>query len=353
MVTFRGVDGKTRRRSTKVPADGGMYNGEHLSKAQAKKRALMIGLQIAGAVNDEFTEHDNKSIRDACEEALATMNGRVLSVQTKQNAQMSLRCFLRFLGERASTPLRLFKRSDAIAFVDWRRSQVRCRTVKKDLTAISSVFLHAVDSEIIAKNPFANIHVAPDTKEEKVVHEAFTADELRLLVAKLPGEWSSAVRCSFELYGQRLGDVLSLRWSQFDWSSGVVRLITGKTGRVMVQPMRPAFAAWAAARMAEIGGEYVHPTLAHHTNPSAEFTQLVRLHGIGLIGKASGGNRRTWHSKTFHSIRASVATMLQAGGVAQGLTMELVGHESAAVHAAYIRPNLDQLRGAIEVLPEL
>lgn len=225
--------------------------------------------------------------------------------------------------------------------------------MKKDLTAIASVFHRAVDSEIIVKNPFANIHVAPDTKEEKVVHEAFTADELRLLIAKLPSEWSSAVRCSFELYGQRLSDVLSLRWSQFDWDAGMVRLITGKTGRVMVQPMRPAFAVWASARMAAIGGEYVHPTPAHHTNPSAEFTQLVRLHGIGLIGKATGGNRRTWHSKTFHCIRASVATMLQVGGVSQGLAMELVGHESAEVPAAYIRPNIAQLRIASEALPEL
>ena len=100
------------------------------------------------------------------------------------------------------------------------------------------------------------------------------------------------------------------------------------------------------------GEEWVHPRLRYHSNPSYEFTQLVRLHGIGLVGEKAGGRRRVWHSKTFHSLRATVATMLQASGVSQGMAMELVGHESAAVHAAYIRPTGEQLREAAGRLPE-
>lgn len=59
------------------------------------------------------------------------------------------------------------------------------------------------------------------------------------------------------------------------------------------------------------------------------------------------------NSKSFHSIRATAATMLQASGVSQGLAMELVGHDSTAVHSVYIRPSADQLRSAAESLPEL
>lgn len=81
-----------------------------------------------------------------------------------------------------------------------------------------------------------------------------------------------------------------------------------------------------------------------------EFTQLVRLHGIGLQNGGGQGRRRTWHSKTFHCLRATVVTMLHANGVSQGMAMELVGHDSPEVHAVYLRPSADQLREAAERL---
>lgn len=95
---------------------------------------------------------------------------------------------------------------------------------------------------------------------------------------------------------------------------------------------------------------WVLPRLRVHSNPSPEFTQLVRLHGIGLRGEKGAGNRRVWHSKTFHSLRATVVTMLHANGVSQGMAMELVGHDSSEVHAVYLRPTADQLRETAERL---
>ena len=125
-------------------------------------------------------------------------------------------------------------------------------------------------------------------------------------------------------------------------------------------PMLAGFYQWARARYEEwlaAGGDaavWVLPRLQLHSNPSQEFTQLVRLHGIGVTGdEAGGGRRRCWHSKTFHRLRATVATMLHANGVSQGLAMELVGHDSAEVHAVYIRPTVQQLRDAAERLPLL
>lgn len=39
--------------------------------------------------------------------------------------------------------------------------------------------------------------------------------------------------------------------------------------------------------------------------------------------------------------------------MSQGLARELVGHDSAEVHAVYIRPNAEQLRQAVAALPQL
>lgn len=203
------------------------------------------------------------------------------------------------------------------------------------------------------------VKVPQDCRGENVVHEAFSMEEIQVLLVKLPDEWAAAVRCCLGTYGQRLGDVRSLRWEQFDWQERVVRMTTGKTGRVMCQLMLDGYFQWARARYEEglaAGGDaavWVLPRLRVHSNPSQEFTQLVRLHGIGLQNGGGAGRQRTWHSKTFHCLRASVATMLQAAGVSQGLAMELVGHDSAEVHAVYIRPTVQQLRDAAERLPLL
>ena len=291
-----------------------------------------------------------------CNTMLTGKLGRV-STATYDNARTDYNQFLAYLGRRADEPCRLITRADIKAWVDARRAEVRYGTVRKALGAVRAAFEWAVDAQILNTNPCTGVRVPPDTKGEKVVHEAFTLDEVRLLLDKLPDEWASAVRCCLGTYGQRLGDILALKWEAFDWQTRTVHLITGKTARELHQPMQPDFYAWALARYEaaqKTGGEaaiYVHPTLRRHTNPSAEFTQLVRLHNIGLQGKNLAGSRRTWHSKTFHSLRATVATMLQASGVSQGLAMELVGHDSAVVHAAYIRPTTEQLRAAAAKLP--
>lgn len=354
------TDGVGRRvkKSTKVPWRGGMFRGERLTPAQARKRAEVVAWQLAAAREIAYKQHDNTSVRELFEKMLAGKLGRV-SLATYDNARTDYKQFLGWLGRRANEPARLITRADVKAWVFARRAEVRAKTVQKALTAIRAAFAWALDAEMLEKNPCEGVRVPPDSKDEKVVHEAFTLEEVRLLVEKLPEEWSAAVRCCIGTYGQRLGDVLGLRWEQFDWERRVVRMVTGKTGRVLCQPMQEWFYAWARERYdaAQAAGgeaaEWVMPRLRRHSNPSAEFTQLVRLHGIGLVGRDAGGKRRTWHSKTFHGLRATVATMLQAAGVSQGFAMELVGHESAEVHAVYIRPSDEQLRQAAGRLPEL
>jgi len=355
MVTFKGRDGRVRRRSTKVPVGGGLFEGERISAKLAERLAYQRGVQLALAEEKSYESYNNMSVRELFDQMLAGKLGRV-SEATYKNARTDYAQFCSWLGSRAQAPARLLSRADVKAWVAARRQQVRAKTVGKALSAIRAAFAWALDAEIIPRNPCLGVRIPPDSRDEKVVHEAFTLEEVRLLLDKLPDEWASAVRCCIETYGQRLGDVLALRWDQFDWENRVVRLVTGKTGRALCQPMRDSFFSWARARFAaaqEKGEAFLHPRLRLLGSPSVEFTQLVRLHGIGIVGQGCGGSRKRWHSKTFHSLRATVATMLQVSGVSQGLAMELVGHESAQVHAAYIRPSLEQARAAAAALPVL
>lgn len=355
-VTFQGPDGKQRRRSTKVPHAGGMFEGEKISAKLAEKLAYQRGVQMACAAEEEYNAHNNVSVRDWCESYI-TRNAGHISPRTVNNARTAYKHLYTFLGRRAGEPLRLLTKADMKAFVSARREQVRAETVKKDLAAISQACKDAVDSEIIDRNPCQGVAIPPDRAGEKRIKEAFTLDEIRYMVEKFPPLWASAVRCSFETFGQRLGDILNLNWSQFDWENRVVRFVTGKTGRVLQQPMRDGFYTWARQQWEAAGcptDALLHaPLLALGDGASYQFGLLLRTHGIGVLHGSYGGRRRVMNTKSFHSIRATCATLLHAGGVSQGMAMELVGHESANIHAVYIRPTTDHLRAAAETLPHI
>ncbi|MBR3903252.1 MAG: phage integrase SAM-like domain-containing protein [Akkermansia sp.] len=356
MVSFQGPDGKMRRRSTKVPVAGGMFEGVKITAKLAEKLAYQRGVQMACAAETEYESHNNISVRDWCEGYISRNAGRI-SARTVNNARTAYKFLYTFLGSRASAPMRLLTKADIKNFVATRREQVRAETVKKDLAAISQACKDAVDAEIIDKNPCQGVSIPADRAGEKRIKEAFTLEEIRYMIDKFPPQWSSAVRCSFETFGQRLGDILRLDWSQFDWNARVVRFVTGKTGRVLAQPMRDGFYTWAYAEWQKAGcpeSGLLHPDLLPlGDGASYQFGTLLRTHGIGLLHGSFGGRRRVMNSKSFHSIRATCATLLHASGVSQGMAMELVGHDSQDVHSVYIRPTSDQLRDAANALPSI
>lgn len=353
MVSFIGADGKQKRRSTKVPVAGGLFEGENLTKAQAEKRALIVGAQIACRETQNYTSLDNTTVNDFLTRYLRSASKR-LTIQSVRNIRSACTKFTTWLGKRADEPLRLVTRQDAKDFMEARREEVRCGSVVRDLGCLKAAFEDALDSEIITKNPFRKLAVPKDRGSEKHTKEAFTIEELQYIIDHFPAEWSSAVRCSYETFGQRLGDILALRWNQFDWETRTVNLTTQKTGTVLRQPMRDSFYTWARQKFEASGSDpnaLLHPVLHAASSPSYEFTLLLRAHGIGVTGEKQAGSRQRLHSKTFHSIRATAATLLQAGGISQGVAMKLVGHSSESIHEVYIRPNDDLLREAAAVLP--
>lgn len=356
MVTFQSADGKMKRRSTKVPVAGGMFEGERITAKLAERLAYQRGVQIACNEESEYKSHNNVSVREWCDKYIRK-KARIVSSDTFRNAKTANNHLYNYLGDKADSPIRLITKADIKGFVAYRRELVRQKTVMKDLAAISQSFSEAVDSEVIDRNPCRGVSVPPDRAGEKIHKEAFTLEEIRYMIDKFPPLWSSAVRCSFETFGQRLGDILNLGWEHFDWEHRVVRITTGKTGRWLEQPMRDSFYDWAHTQWVQAGRPatgLLHGQLKSlGSGASVQFGLLLRTHGIGVVHGGSSGRRRNMNSKSFHSIRATAATLLQSSGISQGITMELVGHDSASIHNAYIRPTAEQLRQAADSLPPL
>lgn len=356
MVTFVGPDGKQRRRSTKVPVEGGEFEGSKITAKLAKKLAMQRAVQIACSEEAEYSSQNNVSVRDWCE-GYISRNACHVSKDTVKNARTAYKFLYEYLGKRSYEPLRLLTKADIKGFVSARRGEVRAATVLKDLAAISQACKDAVDAEVMQANPCTGVSVPPDRANEKRIKEPFTLEEIHYIINHFPPLWSSAVRCSFETYGQRLGDILKLDWRQFDWANRVVKFVTGKTGRVLRQPMREEFYNWARARWEAEGspaqGLLHGELLALGCRASYNFGLLLRAHSIGVVVGLQKGRRRVMNTKSFHSIRSTCATLLHAGGVSLGMAMELVGHESAEVHRVYLKPSTDQLLSAANTLPSL
>ncbi len=355
MVSFLGSDGKQKRRSTKVPVEGGMYKGKKLSRERAQKEAAIVAAIIVNAEHAKKVALEDETVRMVFARILSGEHRRMAPPFYK-DAALVYRKFCEFIGDRADKPLRLISKGDITDFVAARRKEVRAGTVTRNLAYLKVAFGWAEDADIIQRNPTRGIVIPKDTAAEKLRREAFTMDEIKLLVGKLPDEWSAAVRCSFELYGLRLSDTLNLRWNQFDWTERVVRLTTGKTARLMQQPMRESFFRWAQERFAASGNDengYVCGNLRSKSDASRKFRKLVEAQGIGKRYGITDGRRHSMASKTFHCIRSTCATLLHMAGVSENIAMELVGHNSLTVHSVYVRPLPEHLRQSAEKIPEL
>lgn len=360
MITFEGQDGRLRRRSTKVPHEGGMFEGGFISKDLAKRIAYQRGTMIALQEEREEEEQKDASLEAYVEEcfrlfSLSVGEGSLASLRSKKKRLVDS---LREVGIQQKK-LRDVTRADVGSLcVQW-RSKLSFVSGKCLLSLLSRVFKRAIEDDLCVKNPCAGVKIPTEKSCEKFRKEAFSMEEIRFMIQSLPPKWSAAVRICFETYGQRLMDVVSLRWEQVDWEKRVIHMITRKTGRVLEIPMRDSFYEWLQDRWrgARVNGEeFVIPALQGMTQAglSMSFVRSVQALGIGQESCCKSGSReRVRHSKTFHSLRSSVATLLHASGVSQGFAMELVGHNSRDVHAAYLRPTTKQLLSAAQKLPNL
>ena len=159
-----------------------MFQGERLSKPQAKRRALLVAQELASSAQVEAQRQDNLSVRELFDTVLRGKLGR-LSVATYANARTTYAQFCDWLGaRRADAPARLVTRADIKQWVTDRHTQVRAKTVLHNLYVLRAAFNWALDAELIPKNPCDRVSVPPDGKEERVVHEAFTPEEVQVLV---------------------------------------------------------------------------------------------------------------------------------------------------------------------------
>jgi integrase len=269
--------------------------------------------------------------------------------------------FLAHVGVKADRLLREITPADIRSYRDaLKRKGLAAPTVNHAVKILRMPFKAAHDAGYIDINPNTKNTVRPVKDEARDVEkDVFTREQLSELVKAAPSEdWTGAILCGYYT-GLRLRDIADLQWSAVDLEGRIIKVTTRKTGKTVTVPIHPQFAAWLDKQTRGIGKAPVFPTLAGKAGGgksglSMAFRRIMERAKIkGRLLREANGVGRSQSSLSFHSLRHGFVSAMANAGVAQELRQKLTGHASAEMNAQYTHHELESLRAAVSVIPNI
>lgn len=259
--------------------------------------------------------------------------------------------FMAHLGKRSTLPLSAIGARDIEDFRNSRLKLVSASTVSDDLKIVRTAFNKARKQGAIQANPCEAVDFPKSVAQTR---EAFTASEVKALVATASAEWKTPILLSFYA-GLRLGDAVRLDWQAVDFSKGLLTFKAQKTKRLESLPLHPTLRRHLENIAGDTAGA-ISPKLAGQSidgrsGLSRQFLNIVNEAGLGAPeGEKLEGNRRRFTSKTFHSLRHGFVSSMANAGVSKELRMKLAGHTSEDVASGYTHHEMARLSEAINTI---
>jgi len=259
--------------------------------------------------------------------------------------------FMAHLGKRSALPLSAIGARDIEDFRNSRLKLVGASTVTDDLKILRTAFNKARKQGAIQTNPCEAVDFPKSVAQTR---EAFTASEVKALVATASAEWKTPILLSFYA-GLRLGDAVRLDWQAVDFTKGLLTFKAQKTKRIESIPLHPILRRHLEKIAGDTAGA-ISPKLAGQaidgrSGLSRQFLNIVTEAGLGAPeGAKLEGNRRRFTSKTFHSLRHGFVSAMANEGVSKELRMKLAGHTSEDVATGYTHHEMARLSEAINTI---
>ncbi|MEI6713516.1 MAG: tyrosine-type recombinase/integrase [Verrucomicrobiota bacterium] len=367
VARFCDPTGKTRNRSTKETNRRlAQKIADSFEDATRKKRTIKQVREVIAALHQEITGENVQSpsfklfisgwIKRKAPEVKAS---------TLKFYEGTTKKFITFLGKLADVPMSEITVNHVVKYRNEQAEKLAARTANHDLKALKTIFRDALRDQAISEDPSANvIPVKPKKTETTVRRRAFTVEELKAVVSVADAEWKSMI--CFGLYtGQRLADIAGLKWENVDLKRGQIRLVTGKTEKVMLLPIAAPLRKLLVGRVVGPEAQPIHPNafevISRNTTASLLSAQFGRLLAtVGLKEKkphrksAEGRDgARRGEALSFHCLRHTAVTFLKDAGIPQAAVMELVGHDSEQMSAHYTHVGFDALNQAAQALPDV
>ena len=210
---------------------------------------------------------------------------------------------------------------------------------------LSGFFKFLLVQEVVTRNPFASIKVAPSRK----IHRYFSDQELQMLLDGLRelernGENPvplTLVKCLL-ISGRRVGELLGLRWRNVNFRAKILEVEDGKIG-AQTHPVSDQFLK--LVQSLQYLGRQPDDFIFHGMTPATSYTGLNkfkrRLDNVVPIDP--------WR---LHDLRHNFASQLVNKGVDLYVVKELLGHKSYLSTQRYAHLGPSKLRQGLEVAEE-
>jgi integrase len=340
----------------------------HKAAVKARNGKLSVDAArevIAQGVSDVFTAANveslpSASIKSWCE---TWLQAKAIEAEASTHARYAriVERFIGCIGAKANRDLSTLQAVDITRFRDREAKELSRATANLSLKVLRVCFGEAVRQGLLAVNPGVRVPVLKTSA--KSARRAFTLPEIKRILKACGDdtEWRGLVL--FGLYlGQRLGDLAKLTWRAVNLETGEIAFTAKKTGRRIVLPLvQPLVDYLTSLPVSDNPNAYIFPcaasakrtgTLSNQFREILVAAGLVEPRGHEATGKGRSQARET-SEISFHSLRHSAVTMLKASGLSDVFAREIVGHESAAISRQYTHLTTDDLRNAMQRLPDV
>ncbi len=224
-----------------------------------------------------------------------------------------------------------YKRKHVIAAQTANTKRIRFANYTVQVTRI--LLEYAIDLGWIETNPARNVSLLPTPNKKE--REAWPNS----LIEAFRKEAPERARLIFELClgtGQRIGDVLKMRWNDIDPATGALRVTQNKTRKALYIPMTDDLAA-ILSKTPRRGLTIV--TQENHGKP---LSYRSAHEDIMAVRKAIGATEYD-----IHSLRYTTARDLAALGLSDDIIMAVTGHSTREMVVKYAGEERQKQRAII------
>lgn len=233
--------------------------------------------------------------------------------------------------------------------------KISARTVNRYIAVCEWVFRVLGSDAGMHENPFDAIPTMAVDAEDR---EAFTEAELKTIMEKADG--FTRPLFIIGLYtALREGDIATLKWSEVDRASGVIRRRTRKTGRLVEIPIMPMLDEYLAElQTVQDAGGYVLPEHARMAteNPTGISYRVKKFleKECNIKTTRKNGAGRNVSIKDIHSLRHTFCYLAGMAGIPLVVVQGIVGHMTKEMTAHYsAHADMEAKRSRMEAIPEL
>ena len=306
--------------------------------------SLKNAQKIAREVNDLLERGDYETLKTRSANQHLTFrtfvheeflpNYRRWSDTTREGNRGTLNKLCEEFGDK---PLNVISTRQLAGYLARRRDQddLTEATCNRYLATLKTVFKQAQQWSYIGFNPAEPIQM---TKEDQVIPNALSEDELGRLLRELPEPAKSIVRIAADT-GMRKGELQRLAWADVDFESHPPSVIVrhSKNGEFRVIPMtQPVYDILKNLRQQVTREKVVSLQVFPVKDIKRPLTRAAERAGIGHVH--------------LHMLRHTFATRLRDRGVPLDRIKELLGQKTMEMVLRYAKANPKQLEEAIQAL---